>query len=78
MLKEDNGFAIKTLALPLIQCYALINNQNKYHAKYNNLLNEFENNKYFAEYVKSVPELKDIKNSKDIWDRALLLPFIYS
>ena len=79
LLDEDNGFAINTLALPLIQCYALLNKQNPYHAKYNNLMSEFEKKSgYFAKYVESAPDLKDINNSKDIWDRAILLPFIYA
>lgn len=79
LLDKDNGFAINTLALPLIQCYALLNKQNPYHAKYNNLMSEFEKKSgYFAKYVESAPDLKDINNSKDIWDRAILLPFIYA
>ena len=79
LLDKDNGFAINTLALPLIQCYALLNKQNPYHAKYNNLMREFEKKSgYFAKYVESAPDLKDINNSKDIWDRAILLPFIYA
>lgn len=79
LLDKDNGFAINTLALPLIQCYTLLNKQNPYHAKYNNLMSEFEKKSgYFAKYVESAPDLKDINNSKDIWDRAILLPFIYA
>ena len=79
LLDKDNGFAINTLALPLIQCYALLNKQNPYHAKYNNLMSEFEKKSgYFAKYVESAPDLKDINNSKDIWERAILLPFIYA
>ncbi|MBR4156862.1 MAG: hypothetical protein IKU01_09260 [Bacteroidales bacterium] len=79
LLEKDNGFAINTLALPLIQCYALLNKQNPYHARYNNLLSEFEKKSvYFAKYVESMPDLKDLNNSQDIWDRAMLLPFIYA
>jgi hypothetical protein len=79
LLDKDNGFTINTLALPLIQCYALLNKQNPYHAKYNNLMSEFEKKSgYFAKYVESAPDLKDINNAKDIWDRAILLPFIYA
>lgn len=79
LLDKDNGFAINTLALPLIQCYALLNKQNPYHAKYNNLMSEFEKKSgYFAKYVENTTDLNDINNSGDIWERAMLLPFIYA
>ena len=79
LLEKDNGFAINTLALPLIQCYALLSKQNPYHAKYNNLLSEFvKKSGYFAKYVENTTALNDINNSGDIWERAMLLPFIYA
>ena len=42
LLKDENGFAIKTLALPIIQCFAIVNNQNPFHAKYNNIISELK------------------------------------
>lgn len=79
LLDKENGFAINTLALPLIQCYALLSKQNPYHAKYNNLLSEFvKKSGYFAKYVENTTALNDINNSGDIWERAMLLPFIYA
>lgn len=79
LLDKENGFAINTLALPLIQCYALLSKQNPYHAKYNNLLSEFvKKSGYFAKYVENTTDLNDINNSGDIWERAMLLPFIYA
>lgn len=75
----DNGFAIRTLALPLIQCYGLVNNQNMFHAKYQTMINELTKlSAGFKDYVDSSEILKSIKNDCDIWDRALSLPFIYS
>ena len=79
LLDKENGFAINTLALPLIQCYALLSKQNPYHAKYNNLLSGFvKKSGYFAKYVENTTDLSDINNSGDIWERAMLLPFIYA
>ena len=79
LLDKENGFAINTLALPLIQCYALLSKQNPYHAKYINLLSEFvKKSGYFAKYVENTTALNDINNSGDIWERAMLLPFIYA
>ncbi len=80
LLNENNEFVIKTLALPIIQCYALVNNQNPYHRQYNTYLRELKNtSKYFEEYVeKTSPLLNEIKNESNIWERALLLPFFYA
>lgn len=80
LLNETNEFVIKTLALPIIQCYALINNQNPYHSKYNTFLRELkDSSKYFENYVNQTsPLLNDIKNDKGIWERALSLPFYYA
>jgi len=80
LLKEDNGFVIKTLALPIIQCYALVNNQNKFHAKYNFILDDLKNKSlFFKKYVDNrAVSLNSLKNGEDIWNRAMLLPFIYA
>jgi hypothetical protein len=79
LMKKDNGFTINTLALPIIQCFALINNQNTFQSKYNNILLELiKRSKYFDAYVNKTQRLKDLKNDADIWDRAMLLPFIYA
>lgn len=79
LLSEDNGFAIKTLALPIVQCYGLVNNRNEYHARYNQIVEQLQRqSQSFASYVKSSDVLQSIKNKKDLWQRALSLPFIYS
>ncbi len=79
LLNKNNGFAIRTLALPIIQCYALVNNQNPFHAKYNNYLSELkEQSEYFKVFADSSAILGNIKNDKDIWERAMSLPFYYS
>jgi hypothetical protein len=79
LLKEENGFAIKTLALPIIQCYGLINNQNSYHSRYGNILQLLLNQSDgFRMYAEGVSHLMNIKNDADMWQRAMLLPFIYS
>ena len=76
---ENNGFAIKTLALPIIQCYALVNNHNVYHARYNQIVEQLQRqSQSFASYVKSSDVLQSITNKEDLWQRALSLPFIYS
>lgn len=79
LLSEDNGFAIKTLALPIVQCYGLVNNRNEYHARYNQIVEQLQRqSKSFASYVKSSDVLQSITNKEDLWQRALSLPFIYS
>lgn len=79
LLSEDNGFAIKTLALPIVQCYGLVNNRNEYHARYNQIVEQLQKqSKSFASYVKSSDVLQSITNKEDLWQRALSLPFIYS
>lgn len=80
LLEEESAFTIKTLALPIIQCFALVDNQNKYHAEYNNILRDLKNqSKCFSDYVdKKATLLNDIKNDADIWTRATQLPFIYT
>ena len=79
LLSEDNGFAIKTLALPIVQCYGLVNNRNEYHARYNQIVEQLQRqSQSFASYVKSSDVLQSITNREDLWQRALSLPFIYS
>lgn len=80
LLNENNEFAIKTLALSIIQCYGLVNNQNPYHRQYNTYLNELKKaSTYFEKYVdEKSPLLNEIKNNADIWERALSLPFYYA
>ncbi len=80
LLNENNEFVIKTLALPIIQCYALVNNQNPYHRQYNTYLKDLKNtSKYFEKYVdEKSPLLNTIKNESNIWERALSLPFFYA
>lgn len=79
LLSEDNGFAIKTLALPIVQCYGLVNNRNEYHARYNQIVEQLQKqSQSFASYVKSSDVLHSITNKEDLWQRALSLPFIYS
>ena len=79
LLSEDNGFAIKTLALPIVQCYGLVNNRNEYHARYNQIVEQLQKqSQSFASYVKSSNVLQSITNKEDLWQRALSLPFIYS
>ena len=79
LLLEDNGFAIKTLALPIVQCYGLVNNRNEYHARYNQIVEQLQRqSQSFASYVKSSDVLQSITNKEDLWQRALSLPFIYS
>lgn len=79
LLSEDNGFAIKTLALPIVQCYGLVNNRNEYHARYNQIVEQLQRqSQSFAYYVKSSNVLQSITNKEDLWQRALSLPFIYS
>lgn len=76
---KENGFAIKTLSLPIIQCYGIVNNTNEFHSTYNTWCEELKKGaKGFADYVNSSEVLKSIKNDCDIWQRALSLPFIYS
>lgn len=80
LLKEDNGFAMRTLALPIIQCFALVDNTNSYHAKYNTILAGLkQESKDFSSFVdKRADVLNNIKNNGSIWERAMLLPFIYA
>lgn len=80
LLNDDNGFTINTLALPIMQCYSFINNQNDFHAKYKSVVEGFKRqSSYFEKYVDdSMPALNDIKNDNDLWGRSMLLPFIYS
>lgn len=75
----ENGFAIRTLALPVIQCFGIVNNRNEFHARYNTLLNEITNEvNGFGKYIETSEVLVSIKNEYNIWERALSLPFIYS
>ena len=80
LLLSENGLAIRTLALPIIQCYALVNNQNPYHTQYGRYLAELKSQSpSFALYVnETAPVLNSIKNDADMWERAMALPFMYS
>ena len=80
LMKEGNGFTIKTLVLPVFQCYALVNNQNPYHAKYAEILRVLkEESASFVNFIQGKePRLESVKNEADMWDRAMMLPFIYS
>ena len=80
LLAKNNGFAIRTLALPIMQCYSSMDNQNPYHARYNTYLNELKaQSSSFAAYVDNkMPILNEVRNDRDIWQRALMLPFYYS
>jgi hypothetical protein len=78
--KEGNGFSIKALSLPIIQCYALINKDNMFHKKYNTFLDELKRqSKTFEQFVnEKAVMLNNINNDNDMWNRALSLPFIYA
>jgi len=80
LLNNKGGFTIKTLSLPIIQIYALIDNTDPYHAKYNSLMSDLKKQSgFFADFVeKQSPLLNQIKNDADIWERATSLPFNYS
>lgn len=79
LLKEQNGLTLKSLSLSLIQIYALVDNSNTYHAKYNNLLNELKKECIgFENYTKRDDFLNNIKNDSELWQRATFLPFNYS
>lgn len=80
LLRTENGFTIRTLALPLMQCYSLIDNKNQYHSKYNTIMMEMKKcSSFFTEYVdERASFLNNIKNDSDLWERAMSLPFIYS
>ena len=79
LLDENNGFTIRTLALPIVQCYTLINNQNPFYAKYDNYLAEFiRQSEHFKAFVSKKPILENIKNKEDIWERSMSLPFYYA
>lgn len=83
LMDESNGFTIRTLVLPIIQCYGFVNPQNKFHSGYNSflektLLRESDVFRYYVE--RNSPRLLKISNKRDftLWERALMLPFIYS
>lgn len=79
LLNNSNGFTIKTLALPLIQLFALVDNSNPYHRQYNKLLAELlKDNEHFKKNLEKSDCLNSIKNEADYWQRANALPFIYS
>ena len=80
LMNEGNGFTIKALVLPVIQCYALVNNQNPYHAKYAEILRMLKGESAsFVNFIQEKePRLESVKNEADMWNRAMMLPFIYS
>ena len=82
LLLEDNEFTIRILALPIMQCFGFVNSQNKFHSRYNTLIgNEMLGKSvYFDNYVNACGQLLKIGNSSNLslWERALMLPFIYS
>lgn len=80
LISKDNEFAIKTLSLPIIQCYSKINNQNSFHSQYNNILNELkkESNTFEKFINENCSIINTIKNDGDILACAVSLPFIYS
>lgn len=82
LLLEENEFTIRTLALPIMQCFGFVNPQNKFHSRYNTLIgNEMLGKSvYFDNYVNACEQLLKISNSSNLslWERALMLPFIYS
>lgn len=80
LLKDDNGFAIKALSLPIILCYGVVDNQNDFHSRYMGILRDLKSqSEDFRSYVDTrAPMLNEMKNDADIWERALALPFTYS
>lgn len=64
LLTPENGFAIRTLALPVIQCFGIVNNRNEFHARYNTLLNELTNEvNGFGKYIETSEVLVSKKMS---------------
>ncbi|MBS1781724.1 MAG: tetratricopeptide repeat protein [Bacteroidetes bacterium] len=79
LLKASNGFTIKTLALPLIQLFALVDNGNPYHNQYNKIVADLiKDNEHFSIFIENSDCLHSIKNNANYWQRANALPFIYS
>lgn len=75
-LMKANGFAERSLALPIIQCASLVGFRgDQYVELFNALTKESDG---FANYAKSTPGIETLDNDLDIWDRALLLPFYYA
>jgi tetratricopeptide (TPR) repeat protein len=83
LIAESNGFTIRTLVLPIIQCYGFVNPRNKFHSSYNQFIENtlLRESDAFRIYVTNKAQrLLTIKNERDftLWERALMLPFIYS
>jgi hypothetical protein len=80
LLDEKCGFAIRTLAIPIIQMFAIVDNTNPHHARYDSiLLGLKQQSQFFADFVDNrSPLLNRIRNDSDMWTRAISLPFHYA
>lgn len=76
---KNGGYAVKTLALSVLQMLYAVNPGSEIETKYEALLQGLLNGSaHFKEYVESRQEQFKLSADTRLWDAAMLLPFNYS
>ncbi|MBS7273263.1 hypothetical protein [Fibrobacter sp.] len=78
-LLKKGGFAIKTLALPILQMLYCVTEEEKYEKEYEGLLQQLVDAcETFKVYVEAHGDAFKLDKDKDLWEAAMILPFNYA
>lgn len=78
-LLMKGGFAIKTLALPILQMLYCVTEDEQYETEYRGLLQQLTDIcETFKTYVESQGDAFKLDKDKNLWDAAMILPFNYA
>lgn len=78
-LLKKGGFAIKTLALPILQMLYCVTEDEGYEKEYRGLLQQLTDTcEAFKTYVESQGDAFKLDKDKNLWDAAMILPFNYA
>ena len=78
-LLKKGGFAIKTLALPILQMLYCVTEEEKYEKEYEGLLQQLADAcETFKVYVEAHGDAFKLDKDKDLWEAAMILPFNYA
>ena len=79
-LQKENGFAIRTLALPVIHMLYMFEPKNELCMEYGQFLESLKKEcQNFASYVaEKSPNLNKLDNGLNLWQKATLLPSYYA
>lgn len=78
-LLQKDGFAIKTLSLPILQMLYCVTEDEGFEKDYKGLLQQLTDTcETFKIYVESHGDAFKLDKDKNLWDAAMILPFNYA